>query len=124
MESSRGFQGLGGQGGRAVSPLVGPDKVPMRILDVGVCGTDREICSFEYGTPPAGLAHLVIGHESLAEIVEVGSAVSGLRWGTSSCPWCAGPAPTTTAGPAAPGARTSASPGTSASAASRKPTAS
>jgi glucose 1-dehydrogenase len=26
--------------------------VKVRILDVGVCGTDREICSFEYGTPP------------------------------------------------------------------------
>jgi threonine dehydrogenase-like Zn-dependent dehydrogenase len=29
-----------------------PDQVKLRILDVGICGTDRRsICSFEYGTP-------------------------------------------------------------------------
>jgi hypothetical protein len=27
-----------------------PDQVKLRILDVGICGTDKEICSFEYGT--------------------------------------------------------------------------
>ncbi len=26
----------------------------LRVLDVGICGTDREICSFEYGSPPPG----------------------------------------------------------------------
>jgi glucose 1-dehydrogenase len=29
-----------------------PDQVKLRILDVGICGTDKEICNFEYGTPP------------------------------------------------------------------------
>ena len=53
--------------------------VKLRILDVGVCGTDREICAFQYGTPPAGSDHLVIGHESLGEVVEVGSAVSRVK---------------------------------------------
>jgi threonine dehydrogenase-like Zn-dependent dehydrogenase len=51
------------------------------VLDVGVCGTDREICAFEYGTPPAGQAHLVIGHESLARVEEVGSGVTRVRPG-------------------------------------------
>jgi glucose 1-dehydrogenase len=55
--------------------LAAPDQVLLRMLDIGICGTDKEICSFEYGTPPPGDDHLVIGHESLAEIVEVGSAV-------------------------------------------------
>lgn len=50
----------------------------VRILDVGVCGTDREICAFEYGTPPAGSDSLVIGHESLGEVVEVAPQVRGL----------------------------------------------
>jgi threonine dehydrogenase-like Zn-dependent dehydrogenase len=58
-----------------------PTDVKLRILDVGVCGTDREICSFQYGTPPAGDDHLVIGHESLAEVVEVGAGVTRLRPG-------------------------------------------
>ena len=44
------------------------------MLDIGICGTDKEICSFEYGTPPAGDDYLVIGHESVAEIVEGGEA--------------------------------------------------
>ena len=29
-----------------------PDQVRLRMLDIGICGTDKEICSFEYGTPP------------------------------------------------------------------------
>jgi hypothetical protein len=26
--------------------------VKLRMLEAGVCGTDKEICAFEYGTPP------------------------------------------------------------------------
>lgn len=61
--------------------LTAPTHVKLRMLDVGVCGTDREICAFQYGTPPAGHDHLAIGHESLGEIVEVGPGVSRLRRG-------------------------------------------
>ena len=61
--------------------LAAPTDVKVRILDVGVCGTDREICAFEYGTPPSGSDHLVIGHESLGEVVEVGKHVRGLSQG-------------------------------------------
>ena len=50
-----------------------PDQVMLRMLDNGICGTDREICSFEYGTTPEGHDYLVIGHESLAQVEEVGS---------------------------------------------------
>jgi threonine dehydrogenase-like Zn-dependent dehydrogenase len=50
-------------------------QVLLRVLDVGVCGTDKEICRFEYGTPPAGSDYLIIGHEMLAEVVDVGSRV-------------------------------------------------
>lgn len=53
----------------------------VRILDVGVCGTDREICSFEYGTPPQGVDYLVLGHESLGEVIELGLAASGVAPG-------------------------------------------
>ncbi len=51
-----------------VPRLTQPDQVALRLLDVGICGTDKEICSFAYGTPPPGDDYLVIGHESLAEI--------------------------------------------------------
>lgn len=58
-----------------------PTEVKLRILEVGICGTDREICSFEYGTPPPGSDYLILGHESLGEVVEVGDAVHDLRVG-------------------------------------------
>jgi threonine dehydrogenase-like Zn-dependent dehydrogenase len=58
-----------------------PSHVKLRMLEVGVCGTDREICAFQYGTPPDGSEHLVIGHESLGEVVEVGAAVTRLEPG-------------------------------------------
>jgi threonine dehydrogenase-like Zn-dependent dehydrogenase len=58
-----------------------PTDVRVRILDVGICGTDKELCAFKYGTPPAGSDHLVIGHESLGEVVEVGPGVSRVAVG-------------------------------------------
>ena len=61
--------------------LRSPHDVKLRMLDVGVCGTDREICAFEYGTPPSGEDRLIIGHESLGEVVETGSAVTRVRPG-------------------------------------------
>jgi threonine dehydrogenase-like Zn-dependent dehydrogenase len=70
-----------------------PTDVLVRILDVGVCGTDREICAFEYGTPPAGDDFLVIGHESLGEVVEVGSAVTRVRPGDLVIPMVRRPCP-------------------------------
>lgn len=58
-----------------------PHDVRLRVLDVGICGTDREIAAFEYGTPPEGDEHLIVGHECLAEVVDVGSAVSAVSVG-------------------------------------------
>ena len=58
-----------------------PTEVKLRMLEVGICGTDKEICSFEYGTPPNGEDYLIIGHESLGEVVETGSAVENLKVG-------------------------------------------
>ena len=61
--------------------IAGPTEVKLRILEAGICGTDREITSFHYGTPPANSPHLVIGHEALGEVVDVGSGVTGLARG-------------------------------------------
>src|SRR5512146_1479267 len=55
--------------------------VKIRMLEVGVCGTDRELCTFEYGSAPAGSDYFVLGHESLGEVVETGPAVRGLERG-------------------------------------------
>ena len=59
----------------------GPAAARLRVLDVGVCGTDAELCAFEYGEPPAGADALVLGHEALARVVEVGPEVRGLAAG-------------------------------------------
>ncbi len=58
-----------------------PTEVKVRVLEVGVCGTDREICGFHYGFPPEGSDRLVIGHECLGEVAEVGSAVKDFKPG-------------------------------------------
>ena len=58
-----------------------PSDVLARVLDVGVCGTDREICAFDYGTPPAGSDRLVIGHEALGQVEAVGAAVTRVKPG-------------------------------------------
>lgn len=62
-------------------PLERDDDVLLDVLDVGVCGTDREIARFEYGSPPPGSPYLIIGHESLGRVVEVGRAVTRVRPG-------------------------------------------
>jgi glucose 1-dehydrogenase len=49
----------------------------VRTLAVGICGTDREILAGEYGWAVPGQEHLVLGHESLGEVLEAsdGSAL-------------------------------------------------
>jgi threonine dehydrogenase-like Zn-dependent dehydrogenase len=44
------------------------DEVVLRPLEVGVCGTDREISEGLYGTPPEGDTTLVLGHELLGRV--------------------------------------------------------
>lgn len=58
-----------------------PDDVLVKTLAIGLCGTDREIASQEYGHPPKGRDYLVIGHECLGEVVEVGEKVTKFKPG-------------------------------------------
>ena len=69
------------------------NQVKIRSLEVGVCGTDREICAFVYGSPPEGFEYLVLGHESLGEVVEVGSGVSRFKPGDLVVPSVRRPCP-------------------------------
>src|SRR2546425_9446729 len=70
-----------------------PFDVKLRMLEAGVCGTDKEICAFEYGTPPTGSEQLVIGHESLGEVVEVGPNVTRVKPGDLVVPMVRRPCP-------------------------------
>jgi len=73
--------------------IITPTDVKLRMIEAGVCGTDKEICTFEYGTPPPGSADLVIGHESLGEVVEVGAQVSRVKVGDLVVPMVRRPCP-------------------------------
>jgi glucose 1-dehydrogenase len=50
--------------------------VPVRVLEVGVCGTDREIAHGLFGVPPADDRLLVLGHELLGVVDRDGSGFS------------------------------------------------
>lgn len=55
--------------------------VLVKVLRVGVDGTDKEINAAEYGAAPEGDDYLVTGHESFGRVVEVGPNVTELRPG-------------------------------------------
>jgi len=63
------------------------DEVPggrgvlVKVLRVGVDGTDKEINAAEYGMAPPGYDFLVIGHESFGRVEAVGPAVTELAPG-------------------------------------------
>ncbi len=47
--------------------------VLVETIGVGICGTDAEILSGEYGWPPPGRKRLVLGHESLGRVLDAPS---------------------------------------------------
>ncbi len=55
--------------------------VLVKVLRVGVDGTDKEINAAEYGQAPPGSDFLVIGHESLGQVEAVGPNVTELKPG-------------------------------------------
>ncbi|WP_093840269.1 glucose 1-dehydrogenase [Streptomyces aidingensis] len=52
----------------AADDAAGENRLLVRGLAAGVCGTDREIASGAYGSPPPGRDRLVLGHESLGRV--------------------------------------------------------
>ena len=53
-------------------PPVRAGEVAVRTLEVGVCGTDREISAGHFGVPPDGDDVLVLGHEFLGRVEQDG----------------------------------------------------
>ncbi len=62
-----------------------PEAIPgvalMRVLEVGIDGTDTEINMGEYGEAPPNSDVLVIGHEALSLVERVGDGVTGFQVG-------------------------------------------
>ncbi|HEY4101007.1 MAG TPA: glucose 1-dehydrogenase [Gemmatimonadales bacterium] len=75
------------------------DEIKVRVLQVGICGTDREEVSGGRAAAPPGASDLVIGHEMLGQVVAVGDAVKRVtagdhlvftvRRGCNQCASCA-----------------------------------
>lgn len=53
-------------------------EVLVRVISVGIDGTDYEINQGLYGNPPEGEDFLIVGHESFGQVEDVGSDVKGL----------------------------------------------
>ena len=64
-----------------VSDIPNGRGVLVKILRVGVDGTDKEINAAEYGASPPGDDYLILGHESFGIVEEVGSNVTELQPG-------------------------------------------
>ena len=65
----------------SVDEIPGGRGVLVKVLRVGVDGTDKEINAAEYGAPPAGFDFLVIGHEGFGQVEAVGPNVTEVRPG-------------------------------------------
>src|SRR5262249_26765287 len=64
-----------------VDDVPGGRGVLIKILRVGVDGTDKEINAAEYGAAPAGDDYLIIGHESFGQVESIGPNVTEVRPG-------------------------------------------
>lgn len=75
-----------------------PNDVTLRVLNVGICGTDRAEVSGGRARAPDGHADLVIGHEMLGQVTAIGAsaahvhvddlAVFSVRRGCGACLAC------------------------------------
>jgi threonine dehydrogenase-like Zn-dependent dehydrogenase len=84
MKAIRVFPGRAMSAHVADLPKPSLEEVPdgrgvlVKVLRVGLDGTDKEIDAGEYGAAPPGSDYLVIGHEGLGIVEEVGHAVTEL----------------------------------------------
>jgi threonine dehydrogenase-like Zn-dependent dehydrogenase len=61
--------------------IASPGQVKLRVLQVGICGTDREEAAGGRAKAPDGQQDLVIGHEMFGQVVETGREVERVRPG-------------------------------------------
>jgi glucose 1-dehydrogenase len=79
--------------------IASADDVKLQVLQIGICGTDREEAAGGRAAAPPGQGELIIGHEMIGRVVEAGSdvtavrpgdyAVLTVRRGCGHCPACA-----------------------------------
>ena len=79
-------------------PGMAEGSVRVDVLECGICGTDHDIVDGRYGRAPPGESFLILGHENLGEVRQVGPGVSGfapgdlvvatVRRGCGACRFC------------------------------------
>jgi threonine dehydrogenase-like Zn-dependent dehydrogenase len=86
--------------GDVAAPAPPPRGIRLRTLEVGVCGTDREIADGEFGEAPPGDEYLILGHEFLGEVLEDGGGFAAgelvaatVRRSCGKCAACAAGSP-------------------------------
>lgn len=57
-----------------------PGEVRIRLVEGGVCGTDRGVAEFEFGTPPEGERTLILGHEAVGVVETAGAGLAAGQW--------------------------------------------
>jgi threonine dehydrogenase-like Zn-dependent dehydrogenase len=60
---------------------MGDSDVAVKVIRVGVCGTDREIIHGQIGHAPSGSDELVIGHEVIGRVIGTGDGITDLGAG-------------------------------------------
>src|SRR5262244_707702 len=65
----------------SVDEIPGGRGVLVKVLRVGVDGTDKEINAAEYGAAPPGFDFLIVGHEGFGQVEAVGPNVTEVRPG-------------------------------------------
>jgi glucose 1-dehydrogenase len=84
----------------ATEPAVAAGALRLRTLEIGVCGTDREIAEGEFGVAPPGKDDLVLGHEFLGVVEDGGDGFAAgdlvtatVRRSCGECAACAAGSP-------------------------------
>ena len=62
-------------------PPMGRQDVLVKVVRVGICGTDQELKQGLYGQAPPDSDQLIIGHEALGRVAEVGPEVENFAVG-------------------------------------------
>ena len=58
-----------------------PDEVKLKVLQVGICGTDREMAEGGRAEAPEGRNELILGHEMFGQVVDTGTDVTSVKPG-------------------------------------------
>lgn len=61
--------------------ITGPHQVKLRVLQVGICGTDKEEIEGGRAEAPEGSRELIIGHEIMGRVAETGAEVRSVKTG-------------------------------------------